>query len=117
MRVPVSFTNSAVMPCGRPSRLTRSRNAGGNANSRPHSRPTFIAASSYPIRPRRLLDAVARLLDDRLHDGAQVVRPAVDRQLAIGARPFGEDRPHVLDLAPAAELVDHIVDELEELER
>src|SRR5213080_4853262 len=117
MRVPDSLTKSAVMPCGRPSRLTRSRNAGGNANSRPHSRPTFIDASSDAVRARRLLDAVARLFDDGLHDRPQIVRLPVHVPLAIGARALGKDGPDVLDLAAAAQLVGHIGDELEELER
>src|SRR5438046_1790858 len=117
MRVPVSFTSSAVTPSRRPSRLTRSRNAGGNAYSRPQSKPTFMAASSHVVRARGLLDAVAGFLDERLYNGAQIVGAAVHLELAVGARPVGEDRPHVLDLASAIQLVDDIVDELEKLER
>src|SRR2546428_6387394 len=117
MRVPVSFTKSAVMPLRRPSRFTRSRKAGGNAYSRPQSKPTFMAASSDMVGTRRLLDAVACLLDDGLHDRPQVVGAAVHLELTGGARPVRQDRPHVLDLASAVQLVDDIVDKLEELQR
>src|SRR5579862_4679717 len=39
--VPPSFTNSAVTPSFFPSPFTRSINAGGKLNSRPHINPTF----------------------------------------------------------------------------
>src|SRR5213075_2569121 len=97
-----------------PSSLTRSRNAGGNAYSRPQSSPTFMA-SSHVVGARRLLDAVARLVDEHLHHGAQIAGTAVDVELPIGARAFGENRSHVFDLAPAVQLVDHVVHEREEL--
>src|SRR4051812_18208629 len=96
--VPLRERNSALIPCARPSVLTRSRNAGGNEYSRPHNRPTFIVISPYvpmsprphvpstpppalsptQVRLRRLLDPVTRLVDDRLHHGAQIARPAID---------------------------------------
>src|ERR1700730_8818602 len=44
MRVPPSFTNSAVTPSFAPKVFTRSMNAGGKLNSRPHNRPTFFIA-------------------------------------------------------------------------
>src|SRR5262245_8507897 len=59
--VPVSRTNSAVIPCVRPSSFTRSRNAGGNAYSRPHSRPIFMVISLRVVRALGLLHTVARL--------------------------------------------------------
>src|ERR1700692_1294327 len=42
MRVPPSFTNSAVTPSFAPKVFTLSMNAGGKLNSRPHNRPTFF---------------------------------------------------------------------------
>src|SRR5437773_10358672 len=107
---------SALMPSGRPTSLTRSMNAGGNAYSRPHNRPTFIARVSDVVRARRLVDAGARFGDDRLDDGTEIPFLFVNAQLPIGAGAVGENRPHVRHLAPAPQLVDHIVDELEELE-
>src|SRR5256885_6478386 len=117
MRVPVSFTSSAVTPCGFPNLFTRSRNAGGNAYSRPQSRPTFIAVSSHVVGARRLLDAVARFVDDRLDDAPQIAGLSINSELPIRARAVGEDRAHVVDFAAASELVDHIVHKREELER
>src|SRR5947208_6427555 len=117
MRVPVSFTSSAVTPCGFPNLFTRSRNAGGNAYSRPQSRPTFIAFSSHVVGARRLLDAVARFLDDRLHHASQIAGLSIHGELSIRARAVGDDRAHVLHLAAAAELADHLVDKREQLER
>src|SRR5215471_21604128 len=106
MRVPVSVTISALTPSGLPTSFTRSMNAGGKENSRPHSRPTFIGAPSRPggegvvaldmVGARRLVDAVARFRDDRLDDGTEVSFLCVDAQLPIGARAVGENRPHVL---------------------
>ena len=64
-----------------------------------------------------LLHALACFVDERLHDGAQVAGLAVDLELPLGARAFGHDLPHVFDLATAAQLVHHIVDELHELQR
>src|SRR3954468_8044753 len=131
--VRVSDSSSAVMPCARPSVLTRSRNAGGNEYSRPHNSPIFIGTnprsanpqssairnpqSSDAVRLRRLFDAFARFIDQRAHDGAQVAGVAIHLHLPFGARPVAENLAHVLDLAPAAELVDDIVDEFEQLER
>src|SRR5215510_822568 len=115
MRVPASLTNSALMSCGRPARLTRSRKAGGNAYSRPQSNPTFMAASSHVIGASGLLHGVARFLDQRLDDAAQVARLPVHRELPIGARAVCQNRAHVLDLAPAPQIVHHVVDEGEQL--
>src|SRR5689334_16233446 len=107
------------MPCGRPSVLTRSRNAGGNEYSRPHRSPTLavMRLRSYLVGARRLLDALPRLLDDRLHDRAQIARVAVHVHLALGARAVGENLLHVVHFPPAPEIADHVVDELEQLER
>src|SRR5687767_284610 len=68
------------------------------------------------IGARRLLNAVARLVDDRADDRAQVARLAVHAQLAIGAGAIAENRPDIFDLAPAAQLVDDVVHELEQLD-
>src|SRR4051812_37656433 len=116
--VPLRERNSAPIPCARPSVLTRSRNAGGNEYSRPHNRPTFIVISPLPpsqVRLRRLLDAVARLVDDRLHHGAQIARPAIDLDLLLSARAVADDLADVLDFPAAAKIVDHIVDKFEQL--
>ena len=64
------------------------------------------------IRACRLLDAGARLFDDRADDGAQVAGLALHLQLAIRAGAVAQDRAHVLDFAPASQLVDHIVGRL-----
>src|SRR5712692_2169378 len=101
MAVPPSFTSSAVIPSGAPIAFTRSRNAGGKLCSRPQSKPIFMS----------------RFLDDVPHDLAQVAGPAVHGKLAVGARPFLENRPHVLHRRPAAEIIDDVVDEVEHLER
>src|SRR4051812_20874290 len=122
MRVPVSVTISALMPSGLPTSFTRSMNAGGKENSRPHSRPTFIAFVAFGtgfsdmVRARRFVDAVARFRDDGLDDGTEVPFLCVHAQLPIGARAVGQNRPHVFHFPPAPELVDDVVDEGEELE-
>src|SRR3984893_16924597 len=70
---------------------------------------------SYTIRSRRLFDALARFLDERLYDGAQVAGVAVHLHLPFRAGAVRQNFSHVLDLPPAVELVNHIVDELEQL--
>src|SRR5262245_28007312 len=117
MRVPVSVTRSAVMPSRAPSLFTRSRNAGGKAYSRPQSRPTFIAVPSHAVGAGRLFDTRARLVHDRADHGRQIARLAKDAKLPVGARALGENRPDVLHLAPAAQLVDDVVDNGEQLDR
>src|SRR6476659_2215792 len=111
--VPVSVRNSAVMPCGRPSVLTRSRNAGGKEYSRPQSRPTLM---SDMVGSSGLFDAFARFRDDRAHDRAEVAGLAVHLELALGARALGEDVVDVLDFPPAPQVVHHVVDEREQLD-
>src|SRR5689334_18670030 len=119
MRVPVSVTYSAVTPCARPSVLTRSRNAGGKEYSRPHSSPTLavMTSRSYLVGARRLLDALPRFLDDRLHDRTQVAGVAVHVHLALRARAVGQDLLHVVHLAAAPQIAHDVVDELDELQR
>ncbi len=51
-----------------------------------------------------------------LHDRLEIAGLAEHRQLLIGARAFAQHRVHVLDRLAAPQLVDHIVDELEQLE-
>src|SRR5882762_10261742 len=50
------------------------------------------------------------------HDGAQVAGLLVDAKLPLGAGAFVENGVNVFDGAAAAELVDNIVDESEELD-
>src|SRR5216684_5789698 len=50
------------------------------------------------------------------HDGAQVAGLLVDAKLALGAGALVENGVHVLDGAAAAEVVDHVVDEGEQLD-
>src|SRR4051812_42317126 len=108
MIVPASLTNSALMPWGLPSSLTRARKAGGNEYSRPHSRPTFIAVTSHVVGARRLLDAVAGFVDHRTHHRAQIAGFAVDAELPIGTGSVAEQRPHILHFRPAPEPVHHV---------
>src|SRR5688572_13440554 len=68
------------------------------------------------ISPGRLLDAGAGFIDDRSHHRPKVTSLPVDAQLPIGARPLREDRPDVLDLLAAPQLVDDVVDDLEQLD-
>src|SRR5713226_178660 len=51
-----------------------------------------------------------------LHDGAQIAGLQVDAKLALGAGALVENGVHVLDGAAAAEVVDHVVDEGEQLD-
>src|SRR5216684_1270972 len=50
------------------------------------------------------------------HDGAQIAGLLVDAKLAFGAGALVENGVHVLDGAAAAEVVDHVVDEGEQLD-
>src|SRR5207244_10605681 len=72
-------------------------------------------SSDLVVGARRLLDAVARFVDDRLDDAPQIAGLSIDGELPIRARAVGEDRADVLNLAAAPELVDDIVDKREEL--
>src|SRR5207244_162194 len=74
-------------------------------------------SSDLVVGARRLLDAVARFVDDRLDDAPQIAGLSIDGELPIRARAVGEDRADILNLAAAPELVDDIVDKREELER
>src|SRR5947208_16418705 len=105
------------MPCGRPASLTLSMNAGGNEYSRPQSRPTFFAVPSDVVGARRLVDAGARFGDDRLDDGTEITFLGVDAQLPVGAGALRQNRADVVDFAPASQLVDDVVHELEQLDR
>src|SRR5207237_9724454 len=61
--------------------------------------------------------ALPRLAHDRLHHRFQIARFAIPRELAVGARTVPQNVTDVVDLAPAVELVDDVVDELEQLQR
>src|SRR5579859_1508317 len=122
--VPVSLTNSAVMPCAAPSWFTRSRNAGGNAYSRPHSNPIFIELSGACSRGslarlvrsrRRLLIAIARFVNQPSDDRLQIACLPEHRKLPIGACAVLDDPVDVLKRLPAPQLVHHVVHELEQL--
>src|SRR6478609_4292681 len=101
------------MPCAAPAWLTRSMNAGGNEYSRPQSNPTFTrtpSASSRALR-RPALDAGFGLFDEPAHDRFQVAGLAIDLQLSIRAGALFEDFVHVGERVPAAQVVDHVVNE------
>src|SRR6266566_809455 len=49
-----------------------------------------------------------------LDDRARVAALLQDAQLAVGAGALGQDRVHVLDRLPRAQVVDHVVDELDQ---
>src|SRR5688572_22180253 len=108
--VPPNFTISAVMPCGRPSWFTRSMKAGGKLYSRPHNKPIFTSHSSS-------VDAVAGFPDQVLHHCFEIAGLPEDGELTIGAGALRQHRMHVVDRVPAPELVEHVVDEPEQLER
>src|SRR6266545_6588575 len=48
-------------------------------------------------------------------DGGEVAGAFVDGELAVGAGALAQDRVDVLDVLAGAELVDHVVDELQQL--
>src|ERR1700732_3175996 len=62
MRVPPSFTNSAVTPSFAPKVLTRSINAGGKLNSRPHNSPTFFIVLAPEQNLQIILTFLSRLV-------------------------------------------------------
>src|SRR5882762_5795956 len=94
---------------------TRARTADRSSWSSVSSRQSSIVSDM--VCARRLLDAFARLLDDRLYDRAQIAGMAVDVHLALRAGPVREDLFHVFHLAAAPQIVQDIVDELEQLHR
>ena len=55
-------------------------------------------------------NAFRRLGDEPIHDRFQITRLLEGRELPIGARAFAHDLEGVLDLLPASELVDDIID-------
>src|SRR5262245_63701991 len=64
---------------------------------------------------RDLLTAGAGFLDQPLHDRSQVARFPVDLELAIRTGALDQNLAHVFEGAPAAQLVDDVVHELEQL--
>src|SRR6266498_3371341 len=60
-------------------------------------------------------NTVLRLADDVVDDLLQIVRLFVDFQLPVRAGAAGDDRPRVVDRLAGAELVDHVVDEGQQL--
>ena len=50
-------------------------------------------------------------------DGSQVTALVVDAELPVGARALFEDLVHVRDLVADRQFVDHLVDQLQELEK
>src|SRR5207237_5521327 len=59
----------------------------------------------------------AGLVDEPAHDRAQVAGVAIHLQLAIGARPLSQNCAHVLRRLAASQLVEHILEEVEQLDR
>src|SRR5919199_6547386 len=57
-----------------------------------------------------------RLLVQMVDDPGEVAGVPVDLQLAVGAGALAEDRVHVLHRLPGAQVVDHVVHELEQLQ-
>ena len=109
-RSPFSATKSAPAGIARVSVETDGNDAGAPAGAgAPVARATSSAVKSGSV------EAVARLLEDVVHDGGQALRPLEDLELAVGAGPALHDRVDVLDLVPRTELVDDVVHELEEL--
>src|SRR3954465_1997597 len=108
---------SAAMPCGAPSSLTRWTNAGGKLYSRPHNRPTTLLLSRSMFVPFALSHAGTGLENEILHHRLQVARPAKHLELPIGTGAFPQHYVHVLDVLPASKIVDHIVNEFEQLQR
>src|SRR5258708_11574145 len=104
IRVPPSFTNSAVTPSFAPSVLTRSINAGRKLDSRPQSRPTVFtfvllsgsvelrrsrSPSIHCVRRRspRLSNSSARFIHQVAHDSLQVSRFLIYPQFPSRPRP------------------------------
>src|SRR6185503_4697360 len=75
-----------------------------------------VRATSNVVRLRRLVDGVTRFFDDRPHHRSQVSGLAKDLELPLRAGAVRQNLPDVLHLPPAAQIVQHIVDELEQLE-
>src|SRR5467141_3527428 len=112
IRVPPSFTNSAVTPSLAPSVLTRAINAGGKLYSLPQRRPTFFMF--VLLGGARLSDASAcfgnKVPDHRL----QVTRLLVHAQLPVRAGAFVHDRVDIFDRAAAAQVVDDVVHQFQQ---
>src|SRR5262249_3275231 len=87
------------------------------AETRTRGRTTTRLLRSYFVRLRRLLDALTRLFDQRLHDRPEVAGVAIHIHLAFGAGAIRQNFPHVLALTPALEPIDDVVDEGQQLER
>src|SRR5690348_3254850 len=103
---PISFLpNLYSMPPNRCGRATT-----------PGQEPTASRISSPGLftHPRGIAD---RLGGQQLDHGSGVAATLVGGELAVGAGPLAQDRVHVLDRLSGAQIVDHIVDELEQLER
>src|SRR5438552_4894621 len=131
MRVPPSFTNSAVTPSLTPSFFTRSINAGGKLYSRPQSRPTVFmfvllsgscgtASFATPLihgvcrRSTRLGDASARFGNQVPHHRFQIARFLIDAQLPVRTGAFAHDRVYVLDRTAAAQVIDDVIHQFQQ---
>src|SRR5438046_225609 len=110
--VPPNRCGTATTP-GQEVTAARISSPGLFTTSPHHSRhsPDYHHIGRYLVRP--MADRLRRQqIDHRTHVAA--VLEGV--QLAIRARPFAKDRVHVVHRVPRAEVVDHVVDELEQLE-
>src|SRR4051812_25366637 len=78
-------------------------------------------SSSRPVRHSSRCSIAARagsrLFDDVPHDSLQIACLPEYRQLTIGAGPLSQHGVDIFDRLAALELVDHVVYELEQLQR
>ena len=84
-------------------------NAGGNCIHGRTTSPIFIV----PLLGLRRLTG---FLNEVLHHRLEIAGPPVDRELAVGAGSLREHRMNVVDRLAAAKLVEHVVEELEQLD-
>src|SRR6266513_279102 len=124
MRVPPSFTISAVTPSRAPSFLTRSIKAGGKLYSRPQRRPTvfmfvLLSGNGFAFRRpsiHRMCRGSARLGYARARFGnqmpdhrLQVAGLLIYAQLPVRAGAFVHDRVCIFDGAAAAQIIDDVI--------
>src|SRR2546421_5134690 len=105
------------------SRIAMSIFERSSAGSDPSSARTYSKNSYGWWMSRRISTTVCsgnagaelRFRDDVVDHVAQVVAPFVRRELTVGASVILHDLARIVDLFARAELVDHVVDELQQL--